>query len=43
MMLLALAGDFVPFAVNVNAAEANETIKPFLPLAERRATICKPY
>jgi D-3-phosphoglycerate dehydrogenase len=35
MMLLALAGDFVPFAVNVNAAEANETIKPFLPLAER--------
>ncbi|MFM8644448.1 MAG: ACT domain-containing protein, partial [Actinomycetota bacterium] len=35
MMLLALSGDWVPFAVNVNAAEANETIKPFLPLAER--------
>ncbi|HRD99824.1 MAG TPA: NAD(P)-dependent oxidoreductase, partial [Ilumatobacteraceae bacterium] len=35
MVQLALAGDFVPFAVNVNAAEANETIKPFLPVAER--------
>ncbi len=35
MVELALAGDFVPFAVNVNAAEANETIRPFLPLAER--------
>jgi D-3-phosphoglycerate dehydrogenase len=32
---LALAGDFVPFAVNVSAAEAAETIRPFLPLAER--------
>lgn len=31
---LALAGDFVPFAVNVNAAEASESVKPFLPLAE---------
>ncbi len=35
MVELALNGDFVPFAVNVNAAEANETIRPFLPLAER--------
>jgi D-3-phosphoglycerate dehydrogenase len=35
MVQLALAGDFVPFAVNVDAAEANETLKPFLPLAER--------
>ena len=35
MVLLALAGDFVPFAVNVMAAEANETLRPFLPLAER--------
>ncbi|NND75751.1 MAG: phosphoglycerate dehydrogenase [Ilumatobacter sp.] len=35
MVELALSGDFVPFAVNVNAAEANETIRPFLPLAER--------
>ncbi|MDA8080953.1 MAG: phosphoglycerate dehydrogenase [Actinomycetota bacterium] len=31
---LALAGDFVPFAVNVNAAEASETVKPFQGLAE---------
>ena len=35
MVQLALAGDFVPFAVNVSAAEANETLKPYLPLAER--------
>ncbi|MFM2114489.1 MAG: D-3-phosphoglycerate dehydrogenase, partial [Actinomycetota bacterium] len=35
MVQLALAGDFVPYAVNVNAADANETLKPFLPLAER--------
>jgi D-3-phosphoglycerate dehydrogenase len=32
---LALAGDFVPFAVNVSAAEAAETVRPFLALAER--------
>lgn len=35
MVMLALAGEFVPFAVNVSAAEANETLRPFLPLAER--------
>ncbi len=35
MVELALAGEFVPFAVNVNATEANETIRPYLPLAER--------
>lgn len=35
MVELALAGDFVPFAVNVSAAEASETVRPFLPLAER--------
>jgi D-3-phosphoglycerate dehydrogenase len=35
MVELALAGEFVPFAVNVNAAEASETVRPFLPLAER--------
>jgi D-3-phosphoglycerate dehydrogenase / 2-oxoglutarate reductase len=35
MVRLALAGDFVPFAVNVSAAEASETVRPFLPLAER--------
>ncbi|MFN5650538.1 MAG: phosphoglycerate dehydrogenase [Actinomycetes bacterium] len=32
---LALAGDFVPYAVNISAADANETMKPYLPLAER--------
>ncbi|HLY83980.1 MAG TPA: phosphoglycerate dehydrogenase [Acidimicrobiales bacterium] len=32
---LALAGEFVPFAVNVAAVEASETVRPFLPLAER--------
>ena len=35
MINLALAGDFVPYAVNISAADANETMKPFLPLAER--------
>lgn len=35
MVGLALAGEFVPFAVNVNAAEASETVRPFLSLAER--------
>jgi D-3-phosphoglycerate dehydrogenase len=35
MVELALAGEFVPFAVNISAAEANETLRPFLPLAER--------
>ena len=35
MVELALAGEFVPFAVNVNAAEASETVKPFLALAEK--------
>ncbi len=39
MVELALAGEFVPFAVNVNAAEANETIRPFLPLAERLGSL----
>jgi D-3-phosphoglycerate dehydrogenase / 2-oxoglutarate reductase len=34
MVQLALAGEFVPFAVNVSAAEASETVRPFLPLAE---------
>jgi D-3-phosphoglycerate dehydrogenase len=34
-VVLALNGDFVPYAVNVAASEAAETIRPFLPLAER--------
>ena len=36
---LALAGEFVPFAVNVSATEASETVRPFLPLAERLGTL----
>ncbi|HET9730764.1 MAG TPA: phosphoglycerate dehydrogenase [Acidimicrobiia bacterium] len=35
MVILALRGDFVPFAVNVAASEASESVRPFLPLAER--------
>lgn len=35
MVELALAGEFVPYAVNVDAAAASETVRPFLPLAER--------
>ncbi|MCL4423685.1 MAG: phosphoglycerate dehydrogenase [Actinobacteria bacterium] len=31
---LALAGEFVPFAVNIGAAAASEAVKPFLGLAE---------
>jgi D-3-phosphoglycerate dehydrogenase / 2-oxoglutarate reductase len=34
-VLLALAGEFVPFALNVSASEAAEAVRPFLPLAER--------
>jgi D-3-phosphoglycerate dehydrogenase / 2-oxoglutarate reductase len=33
-VVLALRGDFVPFAVNVAASEASEVVRPFLPLAE---------
>jgi D-3-phosphoglycerate dehydrogenase / 2-oxoglutarate reductase len=39
MVLLALAGDFVPFAVNIDAAEANQTLRPYLPLAERLGSL----
>lgn len=34
-VVLALAGDFVPNAVNVNAQAASETVRPFVALAER--------
>ena len=34
-VVLALHGEFVPFAVNVAATEASTTVQPFLPLAER--------
>ena len=36
---LALAGEFVPFAVNVAAAEASETVRPFLGVAEQLGTL----
>jgi D-3-phosphoglycerate dehydrogenase len=32
---LALAGEFVPLAVNIEAAEMTEAVRPWLPLAER--------
>ena len=34
-ILLALAGDFVPNAVNIAASSASETVRPYLSLAER--------
>jgi D-3-phosphoglycerate dehydrogenase len=34
-VLLALAGDFAPYAVNVAASGASEAVRPFLGLAER--------
>ncbi len=34
-LCLALDGDFVPFAVNIDAAEVAGTMRPFLPLAEQ--------
>jgi D-3-phosphoglycerate dehydrogenase / 2-oxoglutarate reductase len=34
-VVLALRGEFVPYAVNLSATEANTTVQPFLPLAER--------
>jgi len=38
-VVLALAGQFVPFAVNVAASEAPEPVQPYLPLAERLGAI----
>lgn len=34
-VVLALSGEFVPFAVNVNASAASELVRPFVGLAER--------
>lgn len=36
---LALAGEFVPFAVNVAAAEASETVRPYLGVAEQLGSL----
>jgi D-3-phosphoglycerate dehydrogenase / 2-oxoglutarate reductase len=38
-VLLALAGDFVPFAVNVAATDVSETVRPFMGLAEQLGRI----
>lgn len=38
-VVLALGGGFVPFAVNVAASEADESVQPFLPLAERLGSL----
>jgi D-3-phosphoglycerate dehydrogenase / 2-oxoglutarate reductase len=35
MVRLALRGEYVPYAVNVAAAEVSEQLRPFVPLAER--------
>ncbi len=38
-VILALNGDFVPFAVNVAASEVSETVRPFMGLAEQLGRI----
>jgi D-3-phosphoglycerate dehydrogenase len=38
-VILALAGDFVPFAVNVNATDVSETVRPFMGLSEQLGRI----
>ncbi len=38
-VVLALAGEFVPFAVNVDAGEASETVRPYLHLSEQLGRI----
>jgi len=39
MVQLALAGEFVPYAVNVSAAEASEVVRPYLALGEQLGRI----
>ncbi len=38
-VILALNGDFVPFAVNVAATDVSETVRPFMALAEQLGRI----
>jgi D-3-phosphoglycerate dehydrogenase / 2-oxoglutarate reductase len=38
-VILALNGDFVPFAVNVAASDVSETVRPFMGLAEQLGRI----
>jgi D-3-phosphoglycerate dehydrogenase len=35
MVLLSLAGEFVPYAVNVAASDVSDVVRPFMPLAEQ--------
>jgi D-3-phosphoglycerate dehydrogenase / 2-oxoglutarate reductase len=39
MVVLALAGEFVPFAVNLAATDVSETVRPFMPLCEQLGRI----
>ncbi len=38
-VLLALAGEFVPFAVNVDAGEVSDIMRPYVPMAEELGCI----
>ncbi|HXA32817.1 MAG TPA: phosphoglycerate dehydrogenase [Acidimicrobiales bacterium] len=38
-VILALSGDFVPFAVNVSATDVSETVRPFMGLSEQLGRI----
>jgi D-3-phosphoglycerate dehydrogenase / 2-oxoglutarate reductase len=38
-VLLALSGEFVPFAINVEASEASEAVRPYLALSERLGSL----
>src|SRR5665213_3200962 len=38
-VILALNGDFVPYAVNVSATDVSETVRPFMSLAEQLGRI----
>ena len=38
-VILALSGEFVPFAVNVSATDVSETVRPFMALAEQLGRI----
>ena len=41
-VILALAGDFVPFAVNVAATEVSESVRPFLPPGRAAGPVSSP-
>lgn len=43
MVCLALANEFVPFAVNAGTGEVHEALRPFIPLAERLGRIFASY